>query len=303
MVAGAAIFTKWWEEILLNDLNSWYNSYQSDLEMISKEFVDNGMGNIARRIRILIDTELPAAEWKRFISAEMTTIFLICKSIIHHDSLAPELAEEVFNYSGLNIFKIELEKRPPLEKKILCIAQETGRDEQIVWRKNTYIEEDTGQFLYTSETAFRFFERNEKPLLGEIFKTEMVYYPGCNFGGGRIHILNQQMLDEPKFNPTVTLNNFDLWSKARAQLISTRPWLNNFILMVKGIQIRQIENELFIVKDKFGKKISLPASSSLQKADFLNTGRNNDEINYIFEETPNHVFLKGAIQSGSIALF
>ena len=157
MVAGAITFTNWWDEILANDLNSWYNTHKNDLEIISKNFVDNGMGNIARRIRILINTEMPAAEWKDFISVEMSIIFLICKSIIHHESLAPEIAEEVFNHSGLNIFKADLEKRPHLEKKILCVAQETGRDEQIVWRKNTYVEEDTGHFHYTSETAFRFF--------------------------------------------------------------------------------------------------------------------------------------------------
>lgn len=303
MRAGAGAFVRWWQTILSYGLASWYQSYRRDLELFSRNFVDEGMGNLARRLRVLSETEFSAADWEETVVYELSMVFLICKAILHQDQIAPELAEEVFHLSGISIFQREMEARPAVRKRLLCIGQESGTEEQIVWRRNIYMEEDTSLVHFTYETAFRFFEKNEKPAVGEIFDATFSYYPGCSFGPGRIHIFEKTVTDDLLFQPGIKLNSFEKWCRYRAHLLSSRPWLTGFSLLVTGAELRCFKGRIYLCTADTGKELSLPPTSFLQPADFSGGWPSLPGTGYILEDSPRKTVLYGAVESASLVVF
>lgn len=258
MEAGLGDLEIWLADVIRQGLASLEQQNPDFWLGIAARMVDAKLGSIGRRIRLMPEYIQTHDNWYEHILMQLGEIYLIVKGFRNIERLPENLQQEMLNIAGVNYKKEDLLKQEGLQDNWLIMAQVSGVEEKLNFRRTWFIGEQTKRWAMLLEFTWGNERFQHQWKVGQLIEGSLVYYPSSY--PLRALFKNYAYLprDLETF-PAYTHNTAFLTAYAKA--IAANPWLQEFPASIKEVVPVMKANRMYLV-DRDKKMLPLVKTSS-----------------------------------------
>ena len=245
MKNGVLDLERWLNSLLQQGLAEVKDYPLSFWDDFSARMVDNKLGGIARKIRLIKEYIHEEDGYERLLS-ELADFYLLTRAFHNIDKLPQHTQHDILNIAGFLTKKDEVLVTESTSDDWLVMGKNIGVEEKLTFRQTWLKGLRTQKYALLLEFVWgnQHFEHDWS--VGHVLEGELCYYPSSFPLRALFRQFKptQKEIMQPKGYP-----NFESFATAYAKALAINPWLSSFPVLLENVY-PIMHNDTFLLLDK-----------------------------------------------------